>query len=803
MRRPVLLCLALGLLGLTMLPVGAATIRLKDGFILRGTVVPQEKRHELEIDINIGYMVDDGPRRILFSPAFVEDADDKDFNKDFIYDWGYFRLSGEGARPVPSINEISSVGAWDTEGKRTFEYLSPKAEKITIYQKIGLVSPHYVRVDSRPPPRVGLPKYIVSSYYLTREMGPDQVRDLLAVHPRLNEPPKLSAEERAKRRFMLIEFLVGAGWLDTAGLELDRLLKDFPNEKERVEAARAGLKKLQLVQLAGAIEKAAAAGRHQWVQKQLADFPTDAPEAALALVRPLRERYEKTAEQLKQARRFLHELPLAVGLPAEGRMFSEAAHAILADLNHDNVGRLESFVLQAAQAERLRQQKKKADLTPSEILARAVTGWLLGDASAESDIDVARRLWQARQFVFKYVTTTDPADRAKLQRDYENVKSDVVGIDVLAQVIGTLPPFEPEEKIDSKPVERSVGGDEKKGRKYHLQLPPEYYHGRPYPLLVVVPPGTDAVKDTLERWGKDAAENGYILAVPEWGKGIGSAVYGYTSDEHAVVLNLLADVRCHFRVDSDRVFLAGQGSGADMAYDVGLAHPDLFAGVLPTSGVPGPFVHRYRENALFLPFYVVTGDRSGESYKQNYNLFKDWLMGIFPVYCVQYKGRGLETFDGEVPASFDWMRHKRRSHALNGIGRSGSGFTTMRTADNRFYWLSTDSISPRCLNEGVWNRNVTGATIQSINMRKENQINVTTKGLGQLSIWLIRGTNSKGEPENLINFEKGLTVWINGTRRMSDAKVQPNLGVLLEDLYDRGDRQRLVLGRLDFIKLDR
>jgi hypothetical protein len=83
-------------------------------------------------------------------------------------------------------------------------------------------------------------------------------------------------------------------------------------------------------------------------------------------------------------------------------------------------------------------------------------------------------------------------------------------------------------------------------------------------------------------------------------------------------------------------------------------------------------------------------------------------------------------------------------------------------------------------------------------MRKENQINVTTTGLRQVSIWLIRGTNSKGEPENLINFEKGLTVWINSTKRMTDTMVRPNLGVLLEDLYERGDRQRLVLGRLDF-----
>jgi len=112
----------------------------------------------------------------------------------------------------------------------------------------------------------------------------------------------------------------------------------------------------------------------------------------------------------------------------------------------------------------------------------------------------------------------------------------------------------------------------------------------------------------------------------------------------------------------------------------------------------------------------------------------------------------------EVPASFEWMKHKRRTHALGGIGRSNIGFTTMRSADNRFYWLSTDAIAPRCLNEGAWDNKVVGATLQSINMRKDNQINVTATGVRQVSIWLIRGTNAKGEPENLISIDKRLTV---------------------------------------------
>jgi hypothetical protein len=43
-----------------------------------------------------------------------------------------------------------------------------------------------------------------------------------------------------------------------------------------------------------------------------------------------------------------------------------------------------------------------------------------------------------------------------------------------------------------------------------------------------------------------------------------------------------------------------------------------------------------------------------------------------------------------------------------------------------------------------------------------------------------------------------LTVYVNSEPRLNNQMVRPSLGVLLEDFYDRGDRQRLYLARLDF-----
>ena len=56
-----------------------------------------------------------------------------------------------------------------------------------------------------------------------------------------------------------------------------------------------------------------------------------------------------------------------------------------------------------------------------------------------------------------------------------------------------------------------------------------------------------------------------------------------------MVIDTLRDLRRRFQVDSDRVFLFGWEQGADAALDIGMSHPDQFAGVLfgpAFSGLP-------------------------------------------------------------------------------------------------------------------------------------------------------------------------------------------------------------------------
>ena len=179
------------------------------------------------------------------------------------------------------------------------------------------------------------------------------------------------------------------------------------------------------------------------------------------------------------------------------------------------------------------------------------------------------------------------AARKPLLESYLRDRENAATVDEFTQIIPRLPPPQPAAPITEQPAEIKTGPTHD-AATYLLQLPPEYRTGRNWPVLIVLHQSGSMAADILKRWSEAAGENGYILVAPEWSQGLGGD-YGYTDREHAVVLDTLRDLRRRFAVDSDRVFLFGLGQGGEMAFDVGLSHPDLFAGVLPMSAGPRMF----------------------------------------------------------------------------------------------------------------------------------------------------------------------------------------------------------------------
>jgi dienelactone hydrolase len=782
----------------------ADLIFLKDGTVLQGTIKRESK---LEIDpvnpresftIPTGhYWVDDGPRKIYFSQGLVGTTEKKvaPTEEQIVYK---NKSTIRDPEPLLSLDAYLEDTPWSDRWDRTAR-LRIAGQNTKMGQCISVMTPYWTRVDATT-------RYFWAAGYMTRELGLETVRRLINVHPEFEEKERMPEAEKATRRFRAVDFFTQAGWYGEAESELERILRDLPTQKEKAEAGLKALRVMIARDKYEEIKRLHLAGQYEAVRKKIANFPVQqASEQIQGDLREFKMEYESTFEKVGECRKLIEEFAKQVGSENKA-IFLDAARAIPEELHPGNLARLETFLGQAKQAVRQKAQGKTPDLTPEQVLSLSISGWLLGSSAAESKVETGIRLWRARELAVEVLKTPDTPGRMRLIAAYNNLpQKEQAPIDWFVQMIPFLPPPSPDK--ETGPEARQVtAGEGRNGVNYVLQLPPEYRHSQSYPVLIVLHEAGEKAEAMVKRWS-DALDHGYIVVGPEWASGGGGNPFGggggayqYSPQEHETVLATLRDLRRRFNIDSDRVFLTGLGQGGSMAFDVGLSHPDLFAGVIPMSGDPEAFCQKYWRNSMYLPLYVVGGERLGEGYRKTKALFDCWILRNQQAIWVQYKGRGVEWLAGEVPLILDWMRAKRRNFPMRKLGDDsgtlglGMEFQMLRPTDNRFYWISCDQISPRnTTTMQNFDFRVSAATLNARVDAEQNRIVVKPNGVRQLTIWLAR--NSKGE--STIDFDRNVTVQVHLDLKGGPRKIVPSLGVLLEDLAQRGDRQQLFLAKIE------
>jgi len=487
----------------------------------------------------------------------------------------------------------------------------------------------------------------------------------------------------------------------------------------------------------------------------------------------------------------------------------KAGETVYAEMHPDSAHRIEIFINLAEQVEREKLQGRDPTKKPEELLATVASGWAKGKNGATPESDLAMRIWIARNAVLDYQRADDLNRRNEILADFKKDKP--VPIDELGQIISLLPPGDPE-NLSARtgtllPARNGIPPGVYKrntapltalpaGIPYFVKLPPEYHHGRTYPVLIALTnPSIDA-EQMLGSLAREADRNGYILLAPDWTSQFGKG-WQWNGEDHVYVTAVLRDAVRHFCIDNDRVFLFGAADGANMAMDIGMSHPDLFAGVLAMGPAPkwqNMFMDYWR-NAQKLPFYIVTGEMAGDTVATLRRIFGEWMPKGFPGMMVLYKGRGIEWYSSEIPVMFDWMGRKKRTTGTATLALGNQprpAWATMRETDNRFYWLGVDKITNARLIEHLRPGHlISPATIQG-DITGSNVINITTLGITRVSVWLT---------QDLIDWRKKVSVNINGqaARGYRPKVLEPDLALLLEDYRERGDRRMLVLGRLEFV----
>ena len=744
------------------------SVYLKDGSVLRGT---------MDKDNTLVFVSDSLKRTVFYNSKIVRtEANNAFMNLE------RFQLvqplevhAGVMVNAAVDIN----VTPWDAKGRRGFQYKNERLNVISMQQAINDISPHMTRYR-------GIDGFWVGQIS-TSQVPRSVLLGLLAKVEQANEGERLR----------VARFLIQAQWYGEAKAALDQLQRDFPHLAETITEVR---KSVVESEARDALIAAATAHQTQQPRRSLRilrsindpSLPADLLDDVRTQIRQAED--QATADRnLAERLRDLGEKLSESDRPAWRGRISEVlrASALVPDVAR---GRLEPA---------FRDDPALASLTPEARFARAMSSWVVGPELAVDSLAGASALWQARQHVRNYLLGRDetarrepqlkdepprpPIDPAQIRAAAltgleEAQRTDNLELDVVDRIVARLVPPLDEIRDDERTITTHRVADDENPipTEYAVLLPPEYHPLRTYPAVVALHDGRGP-RSAIDWLAAEAAKRGYIVIAPEYNSPGKGKDYHYSVEEQAAVQLSVRDARKRYSIDSDRVFLAGQLVGADMAWDLGLGHPDLFAGVVAVSGFPARYAFKYKPQVDQLPLYVVLGELAPAARPLVFDQYvRPMIEDNKDVTYVDYLNRGLEALPEEVPSFFDWMANRRRDPTPRTFE-----VATARESDARFYGVVVQEIVPgRSTTPEVADplgKNIKPATIKFRTSTQGNLLNLTTSGISRLDVWV---------SPKLIDFKRKIEVRQNNVT-LYKGLAKPDFALMLEDLRIRGDRQQL------------
>ena len=432
------------------------------------------------------------------------------------------------------------------------------------------------------------------------------------------------------------------------------------------------------------------------------------------------------------------------------------------------------------------------NLPDQNKLALILSGWVLGAGSATQNVSEALSAVRVRDLVMQYLQAGQPG---LLPETLQRLGQEEAGTPLrVAQILAQLKPPQPTPAQPDRPPGnyrlQTRALDPAGTLEYEIQLPDQYDPYRRYPVIVSLHASGRTPAEQIDwwagvydpqrkqRWGQ-ASRHGYVVIAPAWQRERQTR-YEYSAREHAAVLSCLRDACRRFSLDTDRVFLSGHGIGGDAAWDLGLAHPDLWAGVIPIVAVAdyGPndpkYVSLYWENARYVSWYFIAGELDGDKMTRNGRDFDRYLTRPnYDVLIVEYIGRGQEHFYDEIHRLFAWMGLHRRTLELTEFSCS-----SLRPYDNFFWCLEVNQLPARSQVLPLAWPAPAGArpTVTEFHKYVGNRLAIKT-GAAQATLWLT---------PQYVDWSRPLEVTVNGKTR--NHSVSPSLETLLEDARTRADR---------------
>ncbi|HIQ20191.1 MAG TPA: peptidase [Planctomycetes bacterium] len=750
-------------------PLGpAAQLVLKDGRVLRGKLAPTPSLGQVlrgptsedSTQLKLIWFVDDNLRRTFVSKRQIQRVIPDD-GGEVLERFRIRQRARRGGPAVVSIRAILYTDPFDEYGRRYFTMLTGKGA-VNVVEGITELTPVWAKVEG-----------ITHVRDMRMATSSIPLKTLDKILRRQIDP------RNPEHRVKIARFYLQGGWYEQAKAELESILEDFPNDAELQEQLTPEIRRIAQMDARRKLrelELRADAGQHMLVRQLLAKFPSEGVAGEiLQAVREMARQYQEYDAQGKKILERIDQLVAAIEDPAVREEVAPVRDEIFSQLGINTLERMAAF----------RQLADDPSLMAEEKLALAISGWLVGSNTATPKLPVALSLYRVRHLVRQYLTAGEPISRAEILEKMRSEEGAVPSL--VAQLVAhMMPPQEtpPQEKPGYYELEVPGLGPAPPVR-YVVQLPPEYDPYRRYPtILTLHGAGTTpelqvdwwagAWQDSGVRLGQ-ASRHGYIVIAPRWAEKH-QTEFRYSAREHAAVLDCLRDACRRFAIDTDRVFLSGHSMGGNAAWDLALAHPDLWAGVIPIVATADKYCTFYWRNAKLVPYYFVCGELDGNAMAENASQFDRYLRLGYNVTVVQYIGRGHEHFSDEILRLFDWMNRFRRDFWPREFLA-----VSMRPWDNFFWWVELSSFPPRTMVDPIdWPPPAGRRPVKTeAKLTVSGGMQVST-GAGQATVWLA---------PDIVDFGQPVSIVVNGRRANAGRAIEPDLETLLEDVRTRADRQ--------------
>ncbi len=399
--------------------------------------------------------------------------------------WERFTLNqpvADEGIPVASIGPIIEVKPFDAFGHRTFSMATSQG-RVDVIQGLTEITPLWCRVESLKTERK---PYLWDMRIATTSIP----RDVLSRVINRTINPK-SANDRLK----LVRFYMQGERFQDAEVELQQIIKDFPNLQDLNEQAK-GIRKLRDERILTEVEARRKAGQHLLASSMLARFPVDnVAGAVLQEVREKLEEYTKVQKLGEAIVKDMNNLISQVKDKQTKRQLRPWVNEIADNLSIATVDRLAAF-------HRLADDQT---LLPEQRLALAVSGWLLGGNEAVDNVQVALSLAETRTLVHDYLSEPQILKRRAMLEALGSQQGNSPKR-VAAILSHMKPPIDTAAQQEGEGFFRLEirGIETEPDVAYYVQLPPEYDPYVKYPAIVTLHGAATTPEQQLDWWAGEA-----------------------------------------------------------------------------------------------------------------------------------------------------------------------------------------------------------------------------------------------------------------------------------------------------------